>query len=70
MEEMRCRVFNVNMVYYVNMKMIEVVYKVVGVFLGRGMGVEWEIRGELDEDEGEEVEEEVEEEMVNGYDDY
>lgn len=34
------------------------------------MGVEKEICGELDEDEGEEVEEEVEEDLMNGYDDY
>lgn len=58
------------MVYYVNMKMIEVIYKVVGVLLMWGMGVEKEICGELDEDEGEEVEEEVEEDLMNGYDDY
>lgn len=70
MEEMRRRVPNVNMAYYVNMKTIEVVHKAVGAPLGRGMGAEREIRGELDEDEGEEVEEEVEEEMVNGHDDY
>ncbi|KAM7433446.1 hypothetical protein ABFA07_016329 [Porites harrisoni] len=70
MEEMRRRVPNVNMAYYVNMKTIEATHKAVGVPLGRGMGAEREIRGELDEDEGEEVEEEVEEEMMNGHDDY
>lgn len=70
MEEMRRRVPNVNMAYYVNMKTIEATHKAVGAPLGRGMGAEREIRGELDEDEGEEVEEEVEEEMVNGHDDY
>ena len=70
MEEMRRRVPNVNMAYYVNMKTIETTHKAVGAPLGRGMGAEREIRGELDEDEGEEVEEEVEEEMMNGHDDY
>lgn len=70
MEEMRQRVPNINMAYYVNMKTIEVVHKAVGAPLGRGMGAEREIRGELDEDDGEEVEEDVEEEMVNGHDEY
>ena len=70
MEEMRRRVPNINMAYYVNMKTIEATHKAVGAPLGRGMGAERDIRGELDEDEGEEVEEEVEEEMVNGHDDY
>lgn len=70
MEEMRRRVPNVNMAYYVNMKTIEAVHKAVGAPLGRGMGAEREIGGELDEEDGEEVEEEVEEDMVNGHDDY
>ena len=69
MEEMRRRVPNVNMAYYVNMKAIEATHKAMGVPLGRGMGAEREIRGELDKDEGEEVEE-VKEEMMNGHDDY
>ena len=72
MEEMRRRVPNVNMAYYVNLKTIEAIHKAVGVPLGRGMGAERDLRGELDDDdEGEEVEEEVEEEdLMNGHDDY
>lgn len=70
MEEMRRRVPNVNMAYYVNMKTIEATHKAVGAPLMRGMGAERDIRGELGEDEGEEVEEEVEEDLMNGHDDY
>lgn len=70
MEDMRQRVPNVNMAYYINIKTIETIHKQLGIPLGRGMGAERDIKGGMDEDIGEEVEEEVDEEIFNGHDDY
>ena len=40
MQEMRQRIPNVNMAYYVNMATIERVHRSLGIPLGRGMGGE------------------------------
>jgi intraflagellar transport protein 140 len=64
MEELRRRVPNVNMAYFVNMRVIEVVHRALDIPLGRGMGAE---KSQEDEDSGsEEIEDEVEEDLYNG----
>ena len=69
MEEMRQRIPNVNMVYYVDVRTLEAVHSALGIPLGRGIGAEvqhgrvgGEGGGGEEESDGEEsVGEEVEE---------
>lgn len=63
MEEMRRRVPNVNMAYFINMRVIEAVHHALDIPLGRGMGAEKS--HDVDRVE-EEIEDEVEEHLFNG----
>ena len=58
MEEMRRKIPNLNMAFFVNLKVVEGVHRALGVPLGRGMGAEATTR-EDDDDE-------VDEELYNG----
>lgn len=71
MKEMRQRIPNVNLTYYMDIRVIENVHTAMGVPLGRGVG-----GGEAGRDErrgqgeGQELEEEEEEEVESDVDDY
>lgn len=70
MEEMRQRIPNVNMVYYVDVRTLEAVHSALGIPLGRGIGAEVQRGGVGGEGGGEEEsdgEESVGEEVEEGY---
>lgn len=78
MKEMRQRIPNVNLTYYIDIRIIENIHTAMGVPLGRGMGGEAADRrggekgpgaagGEEEEEEEQEEEEEVESDMEAEY---
>ena len=64
MKEMRQRIPNVNLTYYIDIHVIENIHTAMDVPLGRGVGAEE--RGARREEE-EEEEEEVESDVEGGY---
>ena len=50
MQEMRAKIPNVNIAYYINMKIIETVHKALDIPLGRGQGAERNAEEEIPED--------------------
>ena len=70
MEEMRQRIPNVNMVYYVDVRTLEAVHSALGIPLGRGIGAEVQrgrVGGEGGGEEESDGEESVGEEVEEGY---
>ena len=66
MKEMRQRIPNVNLTYYMDIRVIENVHAAMGVPLGRGVGREEGVGREA----GQEEEEQEEEEVESDVDDY
>lgn len=66
MKEMKQRIPNVNVTYYIDLRIVEDIHTAMGVPLGRGMGASELDRAEKGDEEAEEEEEEEVESDVEG----